>query len=592
MKNKSGFGIIEVLVASGLLAVVSVGTMTVMNNMNKGTASAQKNANRTEAVIAISAALSNKNTCKAALSAGTLNIPATWTAGTAGAIAINQIKIGSDVIAEVNKSIHDIQMKQMRLEMVAGPYPVIFNTAASGAPPVLKNYKRYFTKLIVSPIKTGGDTNVGGDTLKENEFRVFVLADDTNKLADCFGGLDESDLTALCERGFDAQFDDSKFPWCTPINMSIGLQRDQMPAQFPRFAVFEKQNSATTTWDVTMGIYGNGLPGGNGPGLWFIKNPSTNITAAGELAVLGYSGRADAYGTGTKVGDFTVSNRSSTGDLYVGSLDVVIKMDQVNKKITTNQAMEITTQDTVFMPALSVTAEGGQSNIGIRGLSDSGQTYSAIYLGTTPTTPLLKNSWVIAHKGPSSGNLDSIHINRWINNTMSSGLAITPTMNVGINNESPSEKLDVSGNIKASGNITAGGNISAGGIVTAASDRRLKKDIEPTAGNLQKVLQLQPVSYAWKKDNDGHKHLGFIAQEVQQVIPEAVSSLNPTTLGLSSMDVLSVVVGAIKELFTQNQTDMTELRAMVSTLQERQKQLELQNETLKQDLKALKGMQN
>lgn len=584
----------EVLIAGGLLAVVGLGSITVMNNMNKGAASAQKSANRTETVIAISAALSNKNTCRESLGSGTLALPATWAAGPTGAVAINQIKVGNEVIAEVNKSIHDIQMKQMRLEMVAGPYPVIFNTAPSGAAPVLKTYKRYFSKLIVSPIKTGGDTNVGGEALKENEFRLFILADDTNKLTECFGGMDESDMLALCERGFDAKYDDSKFPWCTMMNMSIGIRRDQLPTEFPRLAVLEKQNSATSTWDATMGIYGNGTPGGNGPGLWFVKNPSTNITALGELAVLGYSGRADAYGSGTKVGDFTVSNRSATGDLYVGSLDVVLKMDQVNKKIFTNKAIEIKTQDTAFMPALSVTAEGGQSNIGIRGLSDGGQTYSAIYLGTTPTTTLLNNSWVFAHKANTSGNLNSLHINRWYNNTMALGIAITPTMNVGIGTQFPTERLDVTGNIKGSGTLNVSGNMNSGGIITAASDRRLKKEIEPTTGNLQKLLQLNPVSYVWKKDNEGHKHFGFIAQDVQKVIPEAVHSINPSTLGVSAMDILSVVVGAIKEMNIQQQTntEVTELRNMISELQEKQKQLELQNEILKKDLKALQRSQN
>lgn len=57
------------------------------------------------------------------------------------------------------------------------------------------------------------------------------------------------------------------------------------------------------------------------------------------------------------------------------------------------------------------------------------------------------------------------------------------------------------------------------------SDRRLKKDITPVENGLHKVLQLNPVTYRWKKD-DGHTHVGFIAQEIETVLPEIVRKSN------------------------------------------------------------------
>lgn len=598
--NNRGLGMIEVVIVIGLLATISLVTVSLMNNMFKSVSSVQKNANRTDTVKAISTALSNKNTCNIALGAGTMAIPASWAPGAAAAIAIPRIRIGNDLIAEVGTAINDIRMTQMRLEMSSGPYPVQFNTAAAGANPVLRNYRRYFAKLIVSPQKVGGNEgNVGGENLKDNELRVGLLVSDTNILQECFGGMDESDLNALCERGFDGQFSELAFPWCTPMNMSIGIPRAQMHAQFPRFAVYEKQNPVNSTWDVTMALYGNGAASGNGPGLWFVRNPTTGITNTGDLAVIGYAGRANAYGTGTKVGDLVVSNRSSAGDLYVGSLDASLRFNQNNRVITADRPFEVVAPASGFNPALSVYSPNGQGNVVVSGASDGGQTYSALYLAAAAPATVLTNSWVFAHKAATSGNLDSLHIARWTASGMRAAIAVTPNnMFIGINNNVPTEQLDVAGGILASGNIRANGNISAGGTVTAASDRRLKRDIATTSFNLEKILALQPVSYVWKSDEAKHKHLGFIAQEVQKVIPEAVNKITADTLGISAMDILSVVVGAIQELYQEvkltikqlgkAESDIQEMRQVILDLQARQTDLEMQNKILKDQIKDLK----
>ena len=54
-----------------------------------------------------------------------------------------------------------------------------------------------------------------------------------------------------------------------------------------------------------------------------------------------------------------------------------------------------------------------------------------------------------------------------------------------------------------------------------SSDYRLKHDIQPLTGALAKVAQLKPVTYKWNADDsDGE---GFIAHEIQEVAPYAVS---------------------------------------------------------------------
>lgn len=75
-----------------------------------------------------------------------------------------------------------------------------------------------------------------------------------------------------------------------------------------------------------------------------------------------------------------------------------------------------------------------------------------------------------------------------------------------------------------------------GSIVTTAttttynttSDRRLKEAITPLAGALDVLRALQPVAFRWKRD--GSTGQGFLADEVQQVVPEAVTG-EPDAVG-------------------------------------------------------------
>lgn len=95
----------------------------------------------------------------------------------------------------------------------------------------------------------------------------------------------------------------------------------------------------------------------------------------------------------------------------------------------------------------------------------------------------------------------------------------------------------VSGPITFSGNTTVTGAtlsakaITASGAVTAqsftsTSDRRLKEDIEsldPMAA-LLKIYAADPVRFSWIGEKSKTKHLGFIAQDLKQVLPEAVEA--------------------------------------------------------------------
>ena len=82
------------------------------------------------------------------------------------------------------------------------------------------------------------------------------------------------------------------------------------------------------------------------------------------------------------------------------------------------------------------------------------------------------------------------------------------------------------GEVLARDNITA---FKTSGF-TSISDRRLKTDIQPISQSLDKILKLKPKNFSWIENNE--KDTGFIAQDVEKVIPEVVQE----TKGFVSID--------------------------------------------------------
>jgi hypothetical protein len=121
----------------------------------------------------------------------------------------------------------------------------------------------------------------------------------------------------------------------------------------------------------------------------------------------------------------------------------------------------------------------------------------------------------------------------------------------------------------------AGGSGQFSGNVTAAaflysSDARLKTNVLPLSSGLADVMALRPVTYDWKDISMGQgTQLGFIAQEVQQVVPEVVHT---DSKGMESIDYIKLVpilTKAIQEQqaqIAQQQQEIDQLKADVQAL--------------------------
>lgn len=111
-------------------------------------------------------------------------------------------------------------------------------------------------------------------------------------------------------------------------------------------------------------------------------------------------------------------------------------------------------------------------------------------------------------------------------------------------------------------------------LLHSHSDVRLKKDIEPLVGSLDKVLQLQGVSFTWNRDVSSYvgrlksNDIGVIAQDVEKIAPELVieTEISGVDFKVKNVDysrLTPLLIEAIKE----QQQQIEELKQRISDLE-------------------------
>jgi hypothetical protein len=216
--------------------------------------------------------------------------------------------------------------------------------------------------------------------------------------------------------------------------------------------------------------------------------------------------------------------------------------------------------------ALGAASLGANSFTGIQSLTDndlylraSSNTFNGVgWYGTG-------KSWgILAVDGPVVyGNAGGI-LATWNGTSRVNALVWNSAGNIGIGFPVPSFKVDVNGVVAANGGFNN------------SSDVRLKKNIETIGGAMEKVAALRGVRFDWRRgefpdrEMDADSHLGFIAQEVQAVLPEVVKPDGHGFYSMAYMEVVPVLVEAMKEQQAELKTQCdrnTALEARIAALE-------------------------
>ena len=274
-------------------------------------------------------------------------------------------------------------------------------------------------------------------------------------------------------------------------------------------------NDGISTWGTRYGITSQGIQGG----AVFANNapaPNNNVV---------YLSRNNTDAIFAENGDVTVQN----GRLSVGT---TAHRGAIEAKSTTNN-----------------TSQWSSSNLGAS-LVVSGDRNPAIALTAATGYPAVK-PWAV-----------------WNNSSNQLTFSVMPTLG----------SAPVAGDIQNIYTFPTNGAASKQGGTTAwvvTSDGRLKDIHGEFTRGLADLMNIQPVSFNYKKDNplgisSNESYIGVIAQNVQQTIPEAVSTGANGYLQLNTDPILWTMVNSIKELKTQNDS----LKAQVDDLTARVNALE------------------
>jgi hypothetical protein len=100
------------------------------------------------------------------------------------------------------------------------------------------------------------------------------------------------------------------------------------------------------------------------------------------------------------------------------------------------------------------------------------------------------------------------------------------------------------------GQLQSSCNIANGAC--GRSDERLKRGIETLSGSLEKIMKIDGVTYDRIDDSTNKRHTGVLAQQVLEVLPEAVLGAEHTTYSVAYGNMAGLFIEAIKELKKEN----------------------------------------
>lgn len=307
-------------------------------------------------------------------------------------------------------------------------------------------------------------------------------------------------------------------------------------------------------------------------------NPSTNTVAAG-----GFSGPLTGNVTGNVTGDVTgdVTGNADTATTATNCSRQVVAGSGLTGggALTANATLAVgagsgisVTSSTVTVDSTVLRTTGNQVASGVKTFQTGAKVARA-----TSGSNLDQNIEFICDSGgniittnSASGNDKNLKIQCGtpgkdidLQTQFSSSTEMKTRLTVDYNGRITIPNLDGTDN----GDVQAN---SSGRLIRVTSDGRLKEDVQDLPSQTEVVKALRPVSYHWidKAELGSARQIGFIAQEVQPLVPEVVcENLNggdgDSTLSIKYQQMIATLTKALQESIER----IEDLEAKVQALQ-------------------------
>ena len=304
----------------------------------------------------------------------------------------------------------------------------------------------------------------------------------------------------------------------------------------------------------------------------YLGNTTTSI---GNLTLTNATINGTVGATTPSTGAFTTLNSTGASNFATSSGNVGIGTSSPSYKLHVSSAQgasaiqSTTTTNSAYNAFIN---GGGTSYVGVD--SSTGSVFSSGAYGFTIFNAA-NSATTFATNSVERMRIDSIG-NLLVGTTSAAGVGLT------IGNQAGNSGVPyLQFNKSLSGNVTVQyfyyngsgvGTINISDTATSyntSSDYRLKENVAPMQNALATVAALKPVTYTWKAD--GSKGQGFIAHELQAVVPDAVTGEKdavdkdgkPQYQGVDTSFLVATLTAAIQEqqaLITQLQADVAALK--------------------------------
>lgn len=148
----------------------------------------------------------------------------------------------------------------------------------------------------------------------------------------------------------------------------------------------------------------------------------------------------------------------------------------------------------------------------------------------------------------------------------------------------------------ASDKLHVNGSVAGVGAYIALSDRNFKRNIAAVPNALAKVQNLRGVSFDWDQaahpelDLGTRRELGVIAQEVEAVFPEAVTTDDRGVKSVAYSMLLSPLIEALKELTARWSADSGRLHSEVRELRDENDRMRTELDAMKKENAEIKDL--
>lgn len=300
------------------------------------------------------------------------------------------------------------------------------------------------------------------------------------------------------------------------------------------------------------------------------SSPAKTLSVGGNL-IIGASAAGGASGTLT-YGNVTLSNTvTGTGGLVLSSGPTIAgQLNSTNLQVSGNikggsavtSALILEGTSAAAPTTASITLQAGTTASVIATLLPVG-----LGLGTTTPNWSLEvaTSSASAANGGSFGQIAitdtnaGTNLKHWLLTSMNGSYYISTTSDAYASSTKASFALDANGQLYLNNYANCNGTTNALGITSGqiqcdslVSDQRLKKDIIPLSGGLATIMALKPVTFFWKdltnhNTSDPRQQEGFIAQEVQKLLPTAIGKSPDGYQTLDKAALVAPLVQAVQE---------------------------------------------